>query len=243
MAVRVRENIDYKDMKIDYRRVFYEHNKPLKTKKENVNGQMQTVGYYRCMYCGNIVPHYQMEVDHIIPKTRMLAGILWNPNKSWNLGPSCKPCNGSKSNYIDERVLIGFKNRKLGRCKMKLSGTDKEYSSGDMAKGKWKIYTLMGLIYTIGFLSPFILILLRALEGILIFGKRALTWLFRGRISKTFRKAKRILKYTFKHPIRTAGVIVGTTLVVAGTAMFLGYQGASFGDIMGALGKYLSKLT
>lgn len=103
MAYQVIEGIDYKLLDDDYRKIYVSNNKPQVDK----NG----TEYYVCSYCGTHVHSKDMEVDHIIPKTRLKAGILWNPNKEWNLTASCKSCNVSKSNYIDSRVLVGFVNK------------------------------------------------------------------------------------------------------------------------------------
>lgn len=105
MAVKVIEGVDYKILDDDYRAIYLTNYRPKQVRKG--------VRYYRCIYCGMLVPEHHMQVDHIIPKTRFKAGISWNPNRAWNLGASCQPCNGTKSNYVDERVLIGFRNKYL----------------------------------------------------------------------------------------------------------------------------------
>ena len=103
LAYQVIEGIDYKLLDDDYRKIYVSSNKPHVAS----DGSM----YYVCSYCGTHVHPKDMEVDHIIPKTRLKAGILWNPNREWNLTASCKSCNASKSNYIDSRVLVGFVNK------------------------------------------------------------------------------------------------------------------------------------
>ena len=48
MAVSVKEGLSYRLLDDDYRKEFHKNNKPVKT----ING----IPYYRCMYCGKLVP-------------------------------------------------------------------------------------------------------------------------------------------------------------------------------------------
>lgn len=202
MAVKVREGIDYKILPDDYRAIFNKNVKPIKRKREVINGVSQEVRYYKCMYCGHIIPHYEMEVDHIIPKTRLYAGILWNPNKAWNLGPSCKVCNIQKSNYIDERVIIGFKNKLLGRYGMG-AGENAAYNSGDDESQKWKVYCIMGLVGALSVIAPVLLITAKGLEYILVYGSKFLRWASKKILFKLTKKLFNIVTSAIKHPIKT----------------------------------------
>lgn len=96
----------YKILKDDYRKIYFDNTKPIIKKGEE---------YYKCLYCGKLFPREEIEVDHIIPKSRFMGGILWNPNKYWNLGAACRHCNASKSKKVDRRIIIGFRNKFLKR--------------------------------------------------------------------------------------------------------------------------------
>ncbi len=101
----------YKILDDDYREIFINTYKPYRVLADGTKT-------YRCLYCNKEIAwgrtyngEHPLEVDHIIPKTRLRAGVYWNPNRAWNLGPSCKECNSSKSNKLDNRITLGFTNK------------------------------------------------------------------------------------------------------------------------------------
>lgn len=65
-------------------------------------------GVYFCAYCKKPVLASNMEVDHILPVSKV--GI----NHTANLVASCKECNRRKSDKIDHRVMLGFADKIIG---------------------------------------------------------------------------------------------------------------------------------
>lgn len=209
MAVAVREGIDYRLLDDNYRKTFMTSNKP----KKDLFGRE----YYRCIYCGEKVFVEDMEVDHIIPKTRLKAGILWNPNKEWNLGPSCGSCNASKSNKLDQRVFIGFRNKMLSKIGFVAKSTDQaEYE--ETSETTWKITALIGLVSLVMLLCVPVISLVYFVANTILsivrwsakkgfkFGKKS--------IRKVIKKSFKIL---FKHPVRNA-LIIAALVYIAKTA-------------------------
>lgn len=255
MAVKVVEGRDYRILPDDYRAEFHKHNRPIKTEKKIINGQVVKLNYYRCMYCGKLVPHTEMQVDHIIPKTRLMAGILWNPNKAWNLGPSCPKCNISKSNYIDSRVIKGFQNKLIGKYGLShrfadITGKDmdlsEETTAGDDEKLQKIIPFIMVLVYALAILRPIIIIaawivqaamyvLIRLLKVVKTLGGKLGRW--------AWKKFKKTVKYYAKHPtkiwklagkIALVGAIVYVGLVfIGGPTTLVSYITNFFGTIWG----------
>lgn len=45
----------------------------------------------QCQYCGEIFKEYELEIDHIVPVSKV------GPDQLFNKVPSCKKCNGNKS--------------------------------------------------------------------------------------------------------------------------------------------------
>ena len=90
----------------DYRRNFLKYNK-------GVFGS----GNYHCSYCGKILSHKKMFVDHLIPIHKVkrfgFARILmWiegisDVNDVRNLVPACKKCNSKKSSKMGFWLLRG----------------------------------------------------------------------------------------------------------------------------------------
>lgn len=233
MAIKVREGLDYKILDDDYRKEFLTHNKPARVKRTMVNGSIVNVSYYRCIYCGCLVSHKEMQVDHIIPKTRYMAGILWNPNKAWNLGPSCPKCNISKSNYVDARVIKGFKNKILNKYGVSRKIADMQskdidltqgdsFESNDDEKLKKVMPYIVALLYVITFLTPLIAVVawavqtalqigVRLFKGVFKYGKRFLKW--------TYKKLKKTFKYYATHP-KKLYILAGKIALVATVAYF-----------------------
>lgn len=243
MAIKVVEGKDYKILPDDYRAEFHKHNKPARIEKKIVNGQVIPVRMYRCMYCGKLVPHTEMQVDHIIPKTRLYAGILWNPNKSWNLGPSCPKCNISKSNYIDSRVIKGFQNkllnkygltRKLADFNGKDIDIEEETTSGDSENLQKIIPFVMVLVYALTILKPFILLAAWIIQAALFVLTRVGAFLWKTG-KKLFRwsikKLRKTITYYATHPhkiYKLAGKIAIAALVLYG----LGFAAGGFDIIL-----------
>ena len=209
MAVKVREGLDYRILSDDYRKEFHKHNNPVRVKR--------SVPQYRCIYCGKLVPLYAvgsefpMEVDHIIPKTRLGAGILWNPNKGWNLGSSCKSCNTSKSNKIDARIIKGFSNKIKYRYHLGvLANTDEISTEANENPSKWLTFMIVGLITALTVLSPLFLILTWTLQGL---------WSLLVRVQKLFTKGirrtgKRVKKSVKKKIYLILEIIIKVILLV-----------------------------
>jgi len=209
MAVKVREGLDYRILSDDYRKEFHKHNNPVRVKR--------SVPHYRCIYCGKLVPLYAMgsefpmEVDHIIPKTRLGAGILWNPNKGWNLGSSCKSCNTSKSNKIDARIIKGFSNKIKYRYHLGvLANTDEISTEANENPSKWLTFMIVGLITALTVLSPLFLILTWTLQGL---------WSLLVRVQKLFTKVirrtgKRVKKSVKKKIYLILEIIIKVILTV-----------------------------
>lgn len=49
---------------------------------------------YKCSICSKKLHRHEVQVDHIIPKSKIEI------NRLWNLQPSCETCNKSKSNKV-----------------------------------------------------------------------------------------------------------------------------------------------
>lgn len=212
MAVAVREGIDYRILDDNYRKTFITSNKP----KKDLFGRE----YYRCIYCGEKVYVDDMQVDHIIPKTRLKAGILWNPNKEWNLGASCGPCNASKSNKLDQRVFIGLRNKMLSKVGVIVKPKEEQgYDETDQTT--LKITILVGLVSLVMMLGIPVMSLVYFVANTTLnivrcsvkkgykFGKKS--------IRKVIKKSLNVL---FKHPIRNA-LIVAVLVYIAKTAPHL----------------------
>jgi len=56
----------------------------------------------RCAYCGDNISINTLQVDHIEPKNRHLKPHLRGTDELFNLNPSCKSCNSSKSTWSIE---------------------------------------------------------------------------------------------------------------------------------------------
>lgn len=242
MAVKVREGVDYKLLPDDYRKEFHIHNKPKKIKREIIQGKPVKVGYYRCLYCRHMIPHYELEVDHIIPKTRLKAGILWNPNKSWNLGPSCKVCNISKSNYIDGRVTIGFKNKLLEKYGMGGSAFAAGTTGQEGEVSKLKLYSLMSLVYLFSLTSPLILLTLKGLDYLVILGARLLRYLSKKLLFRLPKRVWKYFKYTVKHPLKVTKRILGGAAILTGLFLLMNYTGLTVSSIMLSIKNYITTL-
>lgn len=242
MAVKVREGIDYKILPDDYRSVFNKKIKPVKRRKEIVNGEMQDVRYYRCMYCGHLIPHYEMDVDHIIPKTRLYAGILWNPNRAWNLGPSCKSCNISKSNYIDSRVIIGFRNKLLGRYGIG-AGENAAYTSGDDDTQRWKVYSIMAIVGMLSVVAPVLIIVTKGAEYLLVYGAKILRWASKKVLFQIPKKIiitlTKIITSILKHPIKTVKRVMTTVALVILANVAMSYLGVTFTEAIDIVFKWI----
>lgn len=209
MAVKVKEGLDYRILSDDYRKEFHKHNNPVKVKRG--------VPQYRCIYCGELTPLYSsgndfpMEVDHIIPKTRMGAGILWNPNKGWNLGASCKSCNTSKSNKIDYRVIKGFSNKMKYRYHLGvLANTDVISTEANENPNKLITVSIVTMIALMTILSPIALIITWVIQGL---------WSAVSRINQlvikmTRRTGKKVAKSLKKKVYFVLEVIVKLVVVV-----------------------------
>ncbi len=237
MAIKVVEGKDYKILPDDYRAEFHKHNKPAKIEKRIVNGRVIPIKYYRCLYCGKLVPHTEMQVDHIIPKTRLYAGILWNPNKAWNLGPSCPKCNITKSNYVDARVIKGFQNKMLNKYGISrkladMQGRDidisEEVESGDSENFKKIIPYIMVLVYALTVLKPFILLTAWTVQAVLFVASRVgrVLWKYTKKFCRwTFRKVKKTTVYYITHPhkiYKLVGKVAIVALILYGTGFVTG---------------------
>lgn len=71
-------------------------------KTYKLNNGANSGGWYACTYCDKKVRFSSAHVDHIWPKSK------GGSNDSWNLVVSCAPCNQSKGNKIDGRVVEGY---------------------------------------------------------------------------------------------------------------------------------------
>jgi 5-methylcytosine-specific restriction endonuclease McrA len=56
------------------------------------------MGKYRCVRCGKWFPKDQIDIDHIIPKSKGGSDALYN------LQAMCRHCNRSKNNKTDKVV-------------------------------------------------------------------------------------------------------------------------------------------
>lgn len=197
----------------DYRKEYFSHNKPVKTEIEYINGERREVPYYRCIYCGKLVPRYSedstkvCQVDHIIPKTRFLAGLTWNPNKSWNLGASCPHCNISKSNTVDMRVIKGFRNKLLNKWGLGryITGSgDSGYTNEDSVKVKVAMFFVMLLVCALSIVLP---IGLFAIQGVL-FVASAFWWIFKLAAKVILKITRFVLKRFAKLAMKPATLIL-----------------------------------
>lgn len=66
-------------------------------------------GIYFCYLCSKPMTAKTMQVDHIMPITK-----LGGTNMSYNLAPLCPKCNRKKSNKVDARVPIIYTRKILG---------------------------------------------------------------------------------------------------------------------------------
>lgn len=209
MAVKVREGIDYRILDDDYREIFRGSYRPYKVLNDGTK-------LYKCVYCGEVVAlgkeyngNAPLEVDHIIPKTRMGAGILWNPNKSWNLAPSCKACNVSKSNYIDMRVIRGFNNKLKQKY---LLGVGQNNSGVEQETPKWLTGALTILITLITVVSPLLIVGSFILQGV---------WSF---IRRIFMLVLKMLRKEAKAAVKTGKNILVSILVKVVSLVFAIYM-------------------
>lgn len=69
----------------NYRNMFIKHNKGV-------------FGFYMCRRCHRIINIYELEVDHIIPKSKGGSDDLYN------LQPMCRRCNRSKSANTSDTI-------------------------------------------------------------------------------------------------------------------------------------------
>ena len=264
MAVKVVEGRDYRILQDDYRAEFHKHNKPIRVEKKIVNGQVIQMRYYRCMYCGKLVPHTEMQVDHIIPKTRLMAGILWNPNKAWNLGPSCPKCNIAKSNYIDSRVIKGFRNKLISKYGLAHKFADwagkdmnlaEETTAGDDERLQKIMPYIMTIVYALGILRPLIIIAAWVLQAAMFVGVRAFRILkaIFGKFGRwLWKKTKKTFKYYLKYPRqiwKLAGKIALVSALVyfglayiGGPTVLVSYITNFFGTIWGIGSGFFKKL-
>lgn len=198
-----------------YREEFLKHSKPIRSRVERINGRRVEVRYYRCIHCGTLVPHYLMQVDHIIPKTKLWAGVLWDPNKYWNLGSSCAPCNQSKSNKLDIRVLNGFKAKYLHIGSRKIMDNDTELST-PVKVTLIILATILTILlsifmpivrFTTKFSFATTKISLKLIKNTII-STLALT------LKLTFRTIPRLALKAIKHPVRTAAMAFGTYFII-----------------------------
>lgn len=72
----------------DYRTEYFKHNKGV-------------LGFYFCAQCFKPLRKEDVEVDHIVPLSKM------GPNSVINCVATCRHCNRSKSDIIDGRVIKG----------------------------------------------------------------------------------------------------------------------------------------
>lgn len=68
-----------------YRETYFKENKGM-------------MGKYRCVRCGGWFPKSEIDVDHIIPKSK------GGSDKAFNLQAMCKHCNRSKGAKINNTV-------------------------------------------------------------------------------------------------------------------------------------------
>jgi len=156
----------YKILEDDYRKIYFKNAKPIKSKNKE---------YYRCLYCGKLFEKGNIEVDHIIPKTRFMAGIIWNPNRYWNLGAACRYCNAKKSKKVDYRIIQGFKNKNFGNILF-----SKYNSSRYTKENKFISLIIIFLIICIYFISNLIFLLLIPINLIINYFKILIIFLFNG---------------------------------------------------------------
>lgn len=64
--------------------------------------------YYFCYLCKRPMTRKTMQVDHIMPISK-----LGGTNMTYNLAPICPKCNRKKGNKVDHRVLIGYTDKLL----------------------------------------------------------------------------------------------------------------------------------
>lgn len=55
---------------------------------------------HACRYCGAKAPFVQLQVDHVIPRSR------GGSDETWNLTAACTPCNQAKGNGIPNEQVI-----------------------------------------------------------------------------------------------------------------------------------------
>lgn len=56
------------------------------------------LGLYQCVNCHKFYPESEIDIDHIIPKSK------GGTNALWNLQPMCKHCNRSKQDDTDKTL-------------------------------------------------------------------------------------------------------------------------------------------
>lgn len=85
----------------NYRTEYFEHHK----------GLLDT---FMCAYCGKLIKKDLVTVDHVVPKSKFWANIIWDANKKSNLACACQSCNSSKGAKVDLRILQGILTILLG---------------------------------------------------------------------------------------------------------------------------------
>ena len=75
---------------------------PPRTRKKKLDAQRN-----RCYYCGELLEHHKVEIDHILPFRKNRDGTVKN------LCLACKPCNRAKGEMDLENFKEILKNKNL----------------------------------------------------------------------------------------------------------------------------------
>lgn len=72
--------------------------------KEKLRYDVHAKYGFRCAYCGEFITYSEMEIDHIIPKSKFKEikkkeKINYAVNSYSNLNPSCSTCNNAKGSW------------------------------------------------------------------------------------------------------------------------------------------------
>ena len=99
-------NNSYGTRSSDYRKVFFESNKPLLS------------SFYFCAYCGKLVRRKKITVDHLFPIAKAQKELSLQRKLKWlgidsinsekNLVPACEKCNKRKGTKIDGWIIKGY---------------------------------------------------------------------------------------------------------------------------------------